>query len=106
MTYRLIIVASILSAVSMSAIADDGPMVPGVQSCAIDNGQGGLAIIPCPPEKVCCVAPVYAPCPSGQGVCLVGHPFECCDSALEGCHYQRRGNKIYVWCGGPFPPEE
>lgn len=96
----------ILAALGLSASAPaDGPIVPGVKSCVIEDSTGvhDFSYL-CHWSEICCIAPVYAPCPFPPGgTCIVEINFACCDP-LEDCWYQRQGNKIVVWCGAGIPP--
>lgn len=88
------------------AINAGGPIVPGVQSCTVTAGDGTVYDFSylCPPEDICCIAPVWGACPPGQtGPCLIDFRIACCDPN-EDCWYQVRQGKLYVWCGEPFPP--
>jgi hypothetical protein len=99
----LLAVASIAHTTGMAG--DNGPVVPGVKSCTIEDSHGIIDFNHyCHWSQVCCIAPVYGPCPFPPGgTCLIWYEIECCDP-LEDCWYQRQGTKFVVWCGDPFPP--
>lgn len=82
-----------------------GPIVPGVKSCVISDALGTYNYsYLCEWWEVCCLAPIYTPCPFPlPGGCIAAVVYDCC-GPLEDCWYQRQGNKLVVWCGPPFPP--
>lgn len=95
---------AILLCATSTGVAD-GPVVPGVKSCVVEDDLGVYDFsYLCDWSQVCCLSPVYSPCPFPPGgSCIAMIYYTCCDP-LEDCWYQRQGNKIVVWCGGPFPP--
>lgn len=100
---RIIMASTLLLFVS---VTDAGsPIVPGVKSRVIgdDLGTYDFSYL-CDPLKICCLAPVYNPCPFPPGGSCIALVYYACCEPLEDCWYQRQGNKLVVWCGAPFPP--